>query len=314
MAYKGHSNHSYMEANSKKNLIREIAAEFCDDEYLDHRVYSALAAVEWNGRRRELLRRLSEVERRHFDFWLKFAGRYRPSLKARLYPYLFAFLRLLFGATFAAKLLERGEDKAVERYKMALDLMEAPEDRKALESIIADEMEHEKEFIAQLDEAIVRYMSALVLGMADAIIEITGTHAGALGTTSSAIITGVVGLVVGVSAAISMASASYLQTKHETGRSPTVAALVTGVGYVVAAALMSLPYFIADNIYAAFAASLAVSVLLALMFTYQGSVYADRDFRSEFVQTVGLLLGVAALAYLLGDGLSAAFGIRSLIK
>jgi hypothetical protein len=50
-----------MEVNSKKNLVREIAAEFCDDEYLDHRVYSALAAVEWNGRRRELLRRLSEV-------------------------------------------------------------------------------------------------------------------------------------------------------------------------------------------------------------------------------------------------------------
>ncbi|MGC9169742.1 MAG: VIT1/CCC1 transporter family protein [Thermoproteus sp.] len=302
-----------MEANSKKNLV-QLAAEFCDDEYLDHRVYAVLAGVEWNKKRREVLRRLSDVEKRHFDFWLKFAGSYKPSLKARIYPYLFAFLRLFFGATFAAKLLERGEDKAVERYKMALDLMETPDDRKTLEAIIADEMEHEKEFIGQLDEAIVKYMSALVLGMADAIIEITGTHAGALGTTSSAIITGVVGLVVGVSAAISMASASYLQTKHETGKSPTVAALVTGVGYVVAAALMSLPYFLAENIYAAFAASLAVSVVLALMFTYQGSVYADRDFRSEFVQTVGLLLGVAALAYFLGDALSAAFGIRSLIK
>lgn len=303
-----------MEVSSRKNLVQQIAHEFCDDEYTDWRVYKALAKVEWNKARRDVLNRLSETERRHFEFWLKFLRSYRPSLKARVYPYLLTLLRLLFGATFAVKLLERGEEKAAERYKMALDLMETPEDKKALEQIIEDELDHEEAFVKQLDEAIVKYMSALVLGMADAIIEITGTHAGALGTTSSTIITGVVGLVVGVSAAISMASASYLQTKHETGKSPTVAALVTGVGYVVAAALMSLPYFLVDNIYAAFGASLAVSVMLAMMFTYQGSVYTGASFSREFAQTVGLLLGVAVLAYFMGDALSSAFGIRSLIK
>lgn len=273
-----------------------------------------MARAEWNKARRDVLLRLAETERRHFDFWLKFAGAYRPSLKARLYPYLLALLRLLFGATFAVKLLERGEEDAVEKYRKVLGLMESPEDKKALEEIIADEMRHEKDLIGQLDEAIVKYMSALVLGMADAIIEITGTHAGALGTTSSTLITGVVGLVVGVSAAISMASASYLQTKHEVGKSPTVAAVVTGVGYVVAAALMSLPYFLVDNIVFAFAVSLLVSILLALMFTYQGSVYTDAEFLREFAQTVGLLLGVAALAYAMGDLLSTALGVRGLIK
>ncbi len=303
-----------MEANSKKKLIRKIALEFCDDEYTDHKVYETLARIEWNRARREVLRKLSETERRHFEFWLKLAGSYRPSLKARVYPYLLAFLRLLFGATFAVKLLERGEEAAAEKYKMALDLVETPEDKTALERIIEDELQHEEEFVKQLDEAVVKYMSALVLGMADAIIEITGTHAGALGTTSSALITGVVGIVVGISAAISMASASFLQTKHETGKSPIVAAVVTGVGYVVAAALMSLPFFVVDNIFIAFAASLAVSVALALMFTYQGSVYTGASFAREFAQTVGLLLGVAALAYFMGDALSAAFGIRSLIK
>ncbi|MEL9990320.1 MAG: VIT1/CCC1 family protein [Thermoproteus sp.] len=294
--------------------IRELAVDFADDEYTDYRVYSVLAGVEWNKARKDVLLRLAETERRHFDFWLKFAGGYRPTLRARLYPYLLAFLRLLFGATFAVKLLERGEEDAVEKYRKASELMESLEDKKALEEIIADEMSHEKDLIGQLDEAIVKYMSALVLGMADAIIEITGTHAGALGTTSSTLITGVVGLVVGVSAAISMASASYLQTKHEVGKSPTVAAVVTGVGYVVAASLMSLPYFLVDNIVLAFAASLLVSILLALMFTYQGSVYTDAEFLREFAQTVGLLLGVAALAYIMGDLLSAALGIKSLIK
>lgn len=303
-----------MEVSSKKNLIRVIASEFAKDEHLDYNVYRALARVERNENRRRVLERLAETEQRHFHFWLKFLDGYKPSLKVKLYPLLLVLLRFLFGVTFVVKLFEAGEEHAVEKYKMALDLMETPEDKRALEEIIKDELEHEQYFVGQLDEAVVKYMSALVLGMADAIIEITGTHAGALGTTSSSIITGVVGLVVGVSAAISMASASYLQTKHELGKSPTIAALVTGVGYVVAAVLMSLPYFLIENIYAAFATSIAVSVLLALTFTFQGSVYTGADFRREFAQTVALLLGVAALAYVMGDALSAAFGIKSLIK
>lgn len=294
--------------------MEELAADFCEDEYTDYVIYKKLADVEPNRRRREVLLKLADVERGHYEFWRRFAPSFRPSLKSAVYAYLLAFLRLLFGATFVIKLFERGEGKAVEKYKMALDLMPSEEDKKAVEAIIRDEVEHEEFFVGQLDEAVVKYMSALVLGMADAIIEITGTHAGALGTTSSTIITGVVGLVVGSSAAISMASASYLQTKHETGKSPIAAALITGFGYVVAAALMSLPFFLMENILAAFAASVAVSVLLALAFTFQGSVYTGSDFRREFAQTIGLLLGVAALAYFMGDALSAAFGVRSLIK
>jgi VIT1/CCC1 family predicted Fe2+/Mn2+ transporter len=56
-------------------------------------------------------------------------------------------------------------------------------------------------------------MSFIVLGLADAIIEITCVHVGFLGVTSSTLIAGVAGLVVGFAASISMASAAYLQAK-----------------------------------------------------------------------------------------------------
>jgi VIT1/CCC1 family predicted Fe2+/Mn2+ transporter len=303
-----------MEITSTKKSLRDIAAEFCRDEYTDYIIYSKLAAIEFNERRRDVLSRLADVERRHYEFWRRYTPSFKPPITSMIYAYLLAFLRMLLGATFVIRLFERGEQKAVEKYREALGFAESEEEKRAIEAIIKDEEEHEELFIAQLDEAVVKYMSALVLGMADAIIEITGTHAGSLGTTSSTIITGAVGLVVGTSAAISMASASYLQTKHEVGKSPRVAALVTGFGYIVATALMSLPFFLIDNIFAAFAVSIVVSVLLALLFTFQGSVYTGTDFRRGFVQTVGLLLGVAVLAYILGDVLSAALGIRALIK
>ncbi|MGB9630749.1 MAG: VIT1/CCC1 transporter family protein [Candidatus Methanodesulfokora sp.] len=294
--------------------LRRMATEFCHDEYADYIAYKRLVSIEFNKERKKKLEVIAKTEHDHFDFWKKYSFPFKPSLKSILYSYFLMLLRLIFGVTFAIKLLERGEEKAVERYRTALDLMQTEEDKKAVERIIQDELEHERYFVSQLDEVIVKYMSALVLGLADAIIEITGTHAGTLGTTNSTIITGAVGLVVGISAAISMASASYLQTKHETGKSPTIAALITGSGYILAVALMSLPYFILNNILLAFVISIAISILLVMIFTFQGSVYTNSSFIVDFLQTVGLVLGVALLAYFLGDILSATLGIRGLIK
>ncbi|WP_333639391.1 rubrerythrin family protein [Pyrobaculum aerophilum] len=300
-----------METTSNSKLV-EVAREAALDEYKEYVTYSVLARVERNKARRAVLERLAEQEREHFQFWNKFAGVKPPAWRFRLYAYFMAFLRLILGVTFVAKLMERGEEEAIARYKSAEPLLSGP-DREALRRIIKDEEEHERALIAQLDEAIVKYMGALVLGLADAIIEITGAHAGTLGTTNNTVAAGVIGLIVGVGAAISMASASYLQTKHEVGKSPSVAALVTGVGYIAAVALMSLPYFLIHDVYLAFAASIAVGVMLTFLLTFQSAVYADRDFKFEFLQTVGLLLGTAFLTYLLGEWLGSLFGIRNIL-
>ena len=288
-------------------MTREAAL----DEYKEYVTYSALARAERNPRRRAVLERLAEQELEHFRFWNKFAGVAPPGW-FRLYAYFMVFVRLVLGATFVAKLLERGESSAIARYRSVLPHLSG-EDREALLKIIADEEEHEGVLIAQLDEAVVKYMGALVLGLADAIIEITGAHAGTLGTTDSTVVAGVIGLIVGVGAAISMASASYLQAKHEVGKSPGVAALATGLSYIAAVALLSLPYFLLHNVYLAFATSIAVGVFLAFLLTFQGAVYADRDFKFEFLQTVGLLLGTAFLTYLLGDWLGSVFGVKKLV-
>ncbi|MEM1572513.1 rubrerythrin family protein [Pyrobaculum sp.] len=292
--------------------LQKVAREAALDEYKEYVTYSALARAERNPRRRAVLERLAEQELEHFRFWNKFAGVAPPVLRFRLYAYFMVFVRLLLGATFVAKLLERGEVEAVGRYRSVLPLL-PDADREALLKIIADEEGHERALIDQLDEAVVKYMGALVLGLADAIIEITGAHAGTLGTTDSTVVAGVIGLIVGVGAAISMASASYLQAKHDVGKSPGVAALATGLSYIAAVALLSLPYFLLHDVYLAFAASIAVGVFLAFLLTFQGAVYAERDFKFEFLQTVGLLLGTAFLTYLLGDWLGSVFGVKKLV-
>ncbi|MEM0467597.1 MAG: VIT1/CCC1 family protein [Pyrobaculum sp.] len=298
-----------MEIISKKNLIF-VAKEAALDEYREYVVYKTLARVEKNSKRRLVLEELARQEYEHFQFWNRFVSIKPPRVRYQLYAVFMIFLRFLLGVTFVAKFLERGEEKAILRYKSVLKYLDG-EDRETLLRIIRDEEHHESSLIAQLDETIVKYMGSLALGLADAIIEITGAHAGTLGATDNTIVAGIVGLVVGIGASISMAAASYLQTKHEVGKSPAMAALVTGVGYMAAVSLMSLPYFLIHDMYIAFTSSVAVGVLLAFVLTYQGAVYTDSEFKFEFLKTVALLLGTAFLTYSVGAWLRSYFGIDS---
>ncbi|MGC8983400.1 MAG: rubrerythrin family protein, partial [Desulfurococcaceae archaeon] len=57
----------------------------------------------------------------------------------------------------------------------------------------------------------------------------------------------------------------------------------------------------------AFAASIAISVLLTALFTYYSSTIEDRDFKKEFAESIGLLLGIALASYLLGEVLGGYF-------
>mgnify|MGYP006974594491 CR=1 FL=1 len=81
-------------------------------------------------------------------------------------------LARIFGFTFAVKLMERGEENSQEEYdKLAKEVEE---------SIIIrqQEEEHEAALLAMLDEERLQYVGSMVLGMNDALVELTGSLAG----------------------------------------------------------------------------------------------------------------------------------------
>ncbi len=124
------------------------------------------------------------------------------------------FLRDVLGVTFITKFLELHEHRAVTEYKKLLPDI-PPSHRERFREIIKDEEFHEKSFIGQLKEKRIAYIGFIVLGLADAIVEITGVHAGFLGVTGSTLLAGISGVIVGFAAAISMGSAAYLQAKQD---------------------------------------------------------------------------------------------------
>ena len=287
----------------RRDLVR-----YCEDEYTDHQVYQKLADRETDFGRKEILEKLSRQEEEHFKFWEGQVDGYTPQPRRFLVNFVL-LLRYFFGVTFAVKFLERHENQVIEEYRRVRPLLDG-EAAARLDQILRDEEQHEEFFISQINEGVVKYLGSIVLGLADAIIEITGVHAGFLGVTSSTTMAGVAGLIVGFAAAISMGTAAYLQAKQSTERNPTTSALITGISYIVAVVFLALPYFLTGNMLLAFVLSLSVAMLLTAYFTFYSAVLFERGFVKEFLQSASLTLGTAIATYLFGEFLGRVFGVQ----
>jgi len=289
-------------------LTRKELISFCENEYKDYLVYQKLSVRETDPERKEILKQLSQHEEQHYRFWKDILDGYRPRPHRSL-QILILLLRYVFGLTFTVKFMERNEKQMIEKYRRIRPQFEG-EAGVQLDQMIADEEMHEDFFIGQINEGVVKYLGFIVLGLADAIIEITGVHAGFLGVTSSTTMAGVAGLIVGFAAAISMATAAYLQAKQDTERNSLISALITGISYILAVISLALPYFLIDHMLMAFIASLFMAILLTAYFTFFTSVIFERNFGKEFLESTLLTLGTALATYLFGNFLARIFGIQ----
>ncbi len=294
--------------------MNEPFATHATNELTEHVIYGRLARMERNPANRAALERLSAQERTHYEFWKSLlpeatAERIRPRTYA---TWGIPLLRVIFGVTFITKYLELHEKGAVAAYENIIGTIPEPH-RARFREIIEDERTHERELIKELKERRVSYIGFIVLGLADAIVEITGVHAGFLGVTGSTLIAGIAGIIVGFAASISMGSASYLQAKQEPGnQSPLISGFATWISYFSSVVLLALPYFLIRVMIVAFAVSTSVGIALVAAFTFYGAVVFDRTFWREFGETVALMLGTALLTYLLGAIVGKAFHVNAL--
>lgn len=293
---------------------RDIYRANATNELTEHYVYAELARMEKNAGNRAALERLSAQERTHYEFWKALLKGKDPAAAERIAPRKATIagaklLRSVLGVTFLTKLLEEHEKGASQKYE-ALRPVVPTELQDRFSEIIEDERSHERTFIAQLKEARVSYIGFIVLGLADAIVEITGVHSGFLGVTGSTLIAGVAGVIVGFAAAISMGSASYLQAKQEPEKSAIVSAFATGISYFFSVILLALPYFLIRTMIIAFTVSTSVGIVLIAGFTFYGAVVFERKFWREFGEAAGLMLATAVATFIWGAIIGAIFHIN----
>jgi VIT1/CCC1 family predicted Fe2+/Mn2+ transporter len=289
--------------------LQQVALESSQDEINDYEVYRRLSRlrIEKNQEFRGILQSLSEMEHRHYEFWKKYVPDAKVGASA-LRVYLSIIMRVLFGTTFASKFLERNEGSVIKRYRDVAHLI--PEaDRAEFDRMLQDEVAHENEFEQKTEGGAVKYISFVVLGLADAVVEIAGIHAGSLGIYDSTRLAGLAGIVAGAAASIAMASAAYAQAKQGFEGSASLSAAYTGVSYFATALILASPYFITEQMVWALGTSLIFAISLIAFISFYSSVISDKPFTRDFLEMTGIMLGATAALYVLGTVIHILFHI-----
>lgn len=202
--------------------------------------------------------------------------------------------------------MEKGEDRAQVNYAEIVDAV--PE----AQAILEDEERHEREIVALLDEERLRDVGSVVLGLNDALVELTGTLAGLSFALMNTSLIAVVGLITGIAASLSMGASEYLSRKTDGGGvDPLRASIYTGAAYVVTVILLIAPYLIFDYYAVALAFTLIAALLVILVFTFYISVAKDLNFWRRFAEMAAISLGVAGISFAIGVLVRVAFGVEA---
>jgi VIT1/CCC1 family predicted Fe2+/Mn2+ transporter len=273
--------------------VRQRILAFQHNEITEYHIYRAIARTIRDPENRRVLERIADDERRHAADWKRYTGvDAAPDRRAVL---KYTLLSRLLGFTFAIKLMENGEAQAQKNYAELRPFV--PE----IDSWIGDESEHEHRLMELLDEERLRYVGSVVLGLNDALVELTGALAGYTLALQNTRLIALTGLITGVAAALSMSASEYLSTRAEkSAKRPVRAAVYTGIAYVLTVALLIAPYLLFGNYILDLGIALVSAVLVIAAFNYYISVAREESFRARFLEMAGISLGVAALSFLLG--------------
>lgn len=273
--------------------IGPILKLFQRAEITEHHIYKRLARSV-SPENAEILAQIAEDELRHYEGWKRYSGvEVQPDW---FKVWLYYLLSRIFGFTFGLKLMERGEEAAQKNYVSMLEII--PESQ----AFIAEEDTHEQQLLGMLDEERLRYAGSVVLGLNDALVELTGALAGLTLALQDGKLIALSGLITGIAASFSMAASEYLSTRsEETAKHPVRAAVYTGIAYIITVFLLVLPYLISPTSYILdLIIALIIAVLIIAAFNYYLAIAKDEPFRKRFLEMAILSLSVAAFSFGLG--------------
>jgi VIT1/CCC1 family predicted Fe2+/Mn2+ transporter len=250
-----------------------------------------------------VLLNLSKEELSHYLFWKKITKIEIAPNGAQIFFY--NLLSRIFGLTFSLKLMEKGEELSRISYEKLVEI------DPGVNKIIQDEMQHENSLIDLIDEEKLKYLSSIVLGLNDALVELTGALAGLTLALQNTRLIAVVGLITGIAASMSMSVSEYLSSKHEiTNKSPLKASLFTGTAYIFTVTLLIAPYLIFDDIIVSFCILITNALLILVIFNFFVAIAKGFSFRKRFFEMAALSLSIAAINFLIGYGIKHLFNLQ----
>ena len=273
--------------------VRKQILRFQRTEITEHHIYTRLAKKVNSTENAQIMERIAQDELRHYNEWKRYSQQdIQPDWSKVWWYYL---ISRLFGYTFGIKLMELGEQEAQHNYEeIASTIPDA-------HRIQHEENVHEEQLIGMLNEERLQYAGSIVLGLNDALVELTGALAGLTLALQDVKLIALSGLITGIAASMSMAASEYLSTRSEdTSKHPVRAAIYTGIAYIITVALLVLPYLLFENYILDLIITLSTAVVIIAVFNYYISVAKGESFRARFTEMAALSLSVAAFSFIIG--------------
>jgi len=280
-------------SNEQKRTYREFARE----ESLAYHLYMRIAKRQKKPENRIILEGIALQEKKHLDIFNSYLGKKavnievkRPSIKLMFYTVIMYTL----GIIFTLRIFERLEAHSRKSYRAVIDEIDE------LKDILKDEKSHEEALINILNDEKLLFASSIVLGMNDALVEISGALAGFTLAINDSLKVGTLGLITGISAALSMAASEFLSRKQDDEENPLIYALYTGIAYVIVVSLLILPYFIISIPLVSMGVMIGIVIFIIFAFNYYISIAKKQPLFKNFITMTLIALVVASISFLIG--------------
>ena len=276
------------------DAAKKVVLKMQQNELTESVIYEKIAQFAKGEENKQTLLRLAKEEKAHYHIWKSYTGVEMKPQKGKILKY--TLIARLLGFTFAVKLMEHGEENAQIEYNLlAKEVAESAQIR-------SEEEEHEQALLSMLDEESLQYVGSMVLGLNDALVELTGSLAGFAFALQNTKLIALSGLIVGVSATFSMASSEFLAARSEGRTDALKSCSYTGIAYLITVILLILPYLLlpSESFLAALFIMLAIVILIIAGFTYYTSVAQGQKFGHRFIEMASISIGVAVLSFVVG--------------
>ncbi len=289
-----------------KNISPEALntiAEFQKIEITSAKIYAYFAKHQKDEHNRKILEQIAADEAQHAQIWKQYTNKdVRP---CNLKVAFFKILKIILGYTFVIKLLETGEYDGVANMEKLKK--EVPE----IATIIKDEERHERELVDLLDEERLNYVGAMVLGLNDALVELTGTIAGLTFVLANTTLIAMAGTITGIAATLSMAASNYLAERADGNPHALKASVYTGFTYMLTVVFLVLPYLLFPEhmFVGALIAMIAIVIALIAIFNFYIAVVKSESFWRKFTEMSAISLSVALISFVIGLLAKLCFGI-----
>ena len=260
---------------SEKSL--QIISQMQQNEIDEYHIYKKIAKnLKKDKENAATLNRIADEEFKHYLTWRSYTHKTK---KPRLLKVLwYTIIAKILGFTFAVKLMERGEMRAQYIYKALI--YEVP----GSITIYREEKRHEAALLSILNEDRLQYIGSMVLGMNDALVELTGSLAGFAFALQNSRLVALSGLIIGISATLSMAASEFLSARSEGRTDAFKSCCYTGIAYLVTVILLITPYLVFDNYFLALGIMIGIVLAEIAAFSYYIAIATDEKFLPKFAE------------------------------